>query len=816
MNGFTDGTFRANASVPAQQLVAVLMNALGYDVVWNTVLADAAKLGIVAEGAALTRGEAFEAMWYAVSEVKMADSDMTLGQHLGKLAPPVPVVTALAVQGVSATNLREVMITFNNEINEDSLDVENFLLGTTEATKVSLLDAKTVIAVFTMNNQTEYTLTIKSVVDKAKSEVKDYTKKFTVTDFAAPVVEKVTVSGNKKIVVTFSEPVNPATSNILGNYKINGLLFGGLVTTNGREVTIITTARLADGVHTLVVSDNVTDFANFKLVANSNEFVVAKDDVKPAIGTIVSATQTKVKVKFSEPVENTFSVSAASGTFVSKTTEDNLTYTLNFSVLPLSGTEITLTDVTDFYGNKDTLKFNVIPTIDLVRPEVSSVTAKTQTTIEVMFTKDITATTSGGTTPTGTYTLKTVATNPVTKSVTATYGVTDSKTDLSKIILTSATALAAGDYTLEITGAVDTTPLANVQVPYSAKITIADLTRPTVVSATVDVPDATDAGAIYIEFSEKVDAATALDKANYSYTLSDNTPVSLGTANTVSLLGDGKTVKITVPKLATGATAVPDRVTVVNVTDLAGNKVVAVVTPLGAFNAGSVTVTSPIAVAVNKVEVTVPANISLASVTASDFVVKNVTDSITVINAEYDGKTTITLTLNNDLSTNAQYKGAPVSVYLIARNLENVYGTKVAAFVTEQLVAQVTDKIRPVATLASAKFIVTSPTTSNSVIVVNLTENLNLADNATPNADGIVLDINGQLVAPTTIVYNHAVAASGSTPAQAAKLTFTVSSTSNLLGKAYSLKFFSNANAQLIDAASNKVADFTFTGTLSN
>ncbi len=831
MTGIDQGTekvFKPMDVVTGQTLAATLMNALGYGVEgaagWATVVADAAELGIMLPDGALTRGDAFEAMWVAVSEVPMNGSDMTLGVFLGRLEPATPVVTDLAVKSVSATNLREVFVEFNNEIDKDTLDKANFMIGTTAATSVTLQeDGMTVVAWFdTLLNQSTYTLKVTKISDVNASELKDFSQQFTVTDFAAPVVEKVEVLGNKKLVVTFSEPVTPATANMLSNYKINDLLFGAMVTTSGRTVSLTLTNRLPEGVHKLTVSTNVVDFANFKLVANNTEFAVAKDETKPAVAA-VEATQTKVKVTFTEAVEGNFAVAATVGTYVSKeASAKDTVYTLTFSTtspLPLSGTEITLTDVTDYYGNKDTLKVNVVPTIDLVRPEVSSVTAKTQTTIEVQFSKEIAPTTTGGTTPTGTYTLKTVATIPVPKPVTATYGVTDGKTDLTKVILTSGTALAAGDYTLDITGATDNTPLVNVQIPYSAKVTIADLTSPTVVSAQVTVPTTTVEGAIYVEFSEKVNAATALDKANYSYTLDNNTPVALGAANAVSLLGDGKTVKITVPKLATGATAVPNAITIVNVTDLAGNKVVAKVVSLATFTSATVSVTSPVAVAVNKVEVTVPSNINPTSVTASDFIVKNTTDTIYVINAEYDGKTTITLTLNSNLSTNALFNGFNIDVVLVARNLENIYGVKVAPATGDVLVGTIADEIRPAATLASAKFIVpASPATSNSVIVVNLSENLVLGEGLVGaiNLGGFVVEINGQLVTPA-VEYSAYVPATTTTAAVSAKLTFTVSSNVNLLGKAYSVKFFSNANDdKLLDAAGNNLADFTFTGTLSN
>lgn len=104
MGGYPDGSFGADKEVPAQQLVAVLMNVLGYDVTWDTVLADAADLGIVAEGTALTRGEAFEAIWTAVSEVPMNTTEgLTLGVFLGKLE--APEVAALEVTATGAKKL---------------------------------------------------------------------------------------------------------------------------------------------------------------------------------------------------------------------------------------------------------------------------------------------------------------------------------------------------------------------------------------------------------------------------------------------------------------------------------------------------------------------------------------------------------------------------------------------------------------------------------------------------------------------------------------------------------------------------------------
>ena len=143
MNGYPDGTFRADADVPANQLAAVLLNALGYEFEYATVLETAAGLGIMAEGTALTRGEAFEAMWTAVSEVPMnTEEALTLGVFLGKLEAPVVEPETLEVVGATATNFREVVVAFNKAVDASLLgDKANYAVtGKTIAFNRFILD----------------------------------------------------------------------------------------------------------------------------------------------------------------------------------------------------------------------------------------------------------------------------------------------------------------------------------------------------------------------------------------------------------------------------------------------------------------------------------------------------------------------------------------------------------------------------------------------------------------------------------------------------------------------------------------------------
>jgi len=116
MVGFTDGSFRPQEGVSGQQLAQVLTRALGYEFTWATVVADAADLGIdVAVAAKLTRGQAFEAMWVTVNTVPK-DGKLPLGVVLGKLPDPTPA--ALAVESVSATNLKQFVVKFNGEVDK--------------------------------------------------------------------------------------------------------------------------------------------------------------------------------------------------------------------------------------------------------------------------------------------------------------------------------------------------------------------------------------------------------------------------------------------------------------------------------------------------------------------------------------------------------------------------------------------------------------------------------------------------------------------------------------------------------------------------
>ncbi len=72
------------SKVTGRQLAVFLLRMLGRGADWNTAVSDIGQLGIALEDKAITRGEAFECIWQAVSLPVTSDGE-ALGIKLGKL-----------------------------------------------------------------------------------------------------------------------------------------------------------------------------------------------------------------------------------------------------------------------------------------------------------------------------------------------------------------------------------------------------------------------------------------------------------------------------------------------------------------------------------------------------------------------------------------------------------------------------------------------------------------------------------------------------------------------------------------------------------
>lgn len=85
MKGIGSNLFDGKGRVTGRQLALVLLRAMGYTVEWDEVDATIQKLGIPIENKPLTRGEAFDYIWTAITKPISADG-IVLGVKLGKLS----------------------------------------------------------------------------------------------------------------------------------------------------------------------------------------------------------------------------------------------------------------------------------------------------------------------------------------------------------------------------------------------------------------------------------------------------------------------------------------------------------------------------------------------------------------------------------------------------------------------------------------------------------------------------------------------------------------------------------------------------------
>ncbi|WAM36664.1 S-layer homology domain-containing protein [Caldicellulosiruptor acetigenus] len=573
------------------------------------------------------------------------------------VAVPVP----LTVTKVEALNYKEIKVTFNRAVDNDTYATTtgNYTVkvgtATVSVSNAALAsDKKSVTLLLGDNDKFTKDDTVTVTVKAAVGIASDYTT--TITNFIddkAPVIESVVGSGLMKVIVTFSEPVQNADNP--ANCLIDNAYTAAKVTSDATKkvYTITFYSPLSAGTHTIQFN-NVTDYAGYGLVTPVKTFVLSGDNTPVTTPTVLSATQTEVKLQFNKDIARIENVSASpQGTWDSENTkyEGNIV-TLKFgttasTALPVSGATIKF-DVVDASGNVTTgLSVTVTPTIDVIRPAYVSHTVNSESEIVIVFSKDVDK-------DTGTYTMKDSSGNiyPATSKDYAESGV------YNKIKVTFSGLSAGTTYTLSISGVKDRTPLQNEIIPTDVAVTILDKTPPgaTVYKKVVD----SNITEIYVAYDEKVNVASATNPSNYSILYSDNTTKSLASISAayITLLADGRTVKIdfrTSPQLNTSV----DKLVITNVADLSGNAIGGIIKTLNPITAASINSTGVKLVSKNKIEIAID-NAKLQYVSPSDFVVVYAKSDTSKVDyayataASYDvNANKITLTLNKDVNTDA-------------------------------------------------------------------------------------------------------------------------------------------------------------------
>ncbi|MBG9454775.1 S-layer protein [Lysinibacillus sphaericus] len=413
------------------------------------------------------------------------------------------VTTATAVKSVSATNLKQVVVEFDGKVDPATAGEKgNYTLtgnGSPEVDSVIVAeDGRTVTLNIKdqLENQVEYKLAVNNI--KAGDKVinaKDV--KFKPLDNTVPTVAKVEALGNKTIRVHFSEPVKSATTS---QFKIDGKVVVGNISTNLNTVIIKLSSALPDGEHTLT-AEGTQDYNNFKTVQADTKFNVVEDKTAPTVTSVVSASFEKVVLKFSEPVEQVFASNiywmqggakkqAAS---VKPLTDDTYEFTFTGDNKLVYTTDLYVTNVKDYSGNvidKDT-KVQVTPVVDLTRPEVISagINKDNNKQVVIKFTKSLDQDTAKK------------AANYVIKDKDGKVQPISTTVDVSKDKEVTLTLLGNikdnADYTLTITGVADNTTMKNVMLPYTTTLSVKDVTPPKLEGVTL-----LNKNQIYVSFNE--------------------------------------------------------------------------------------------------------------------------------------------------------------------------------------------------------------------------------------------------------------------------------------------------------------------------
>jgi methionine-rich copper-binding protein CopC len=581
--GVGGNKFEPTNPASAQMIYKVLLEALGYkqdvDFKWAETLdfAESVGLSAIADIAELTNADVATALVEGL-KAKVKDSDATLAEKLvadGIIDEAVAaeyglvelVPATLEVVSVSADNLKEVVVVFNQPVDGDTVNADNIKVdGKTGS--VALQDDG-VTAVITIDgdgleNQADYKAVIEKVKAADGTEIAKTEKSFKAFDATLPVAEKITVTGPKNFTITFSEPIKKGEDGVEVKSGTSVIGVNPSFGTGGRDVTVDLYSSLADGKTYEITVKNFEDYAGYKNVVKTFSLAYAKDNSAPT-ATVEKVDQKYVVVKFNKPVTglikemfwHTFTAWKALGIYSDEamTTAIEPTHsvdtvwvkfanaaddgkpiaegTTRFGILGKTTNEGgTSYEIKDNWDNKfETTEFTITVTADKVAPEVTELTVDSEESLKVVFSEAVNFSPDNveiydadGKTIDG-----------------VTVGVSDLK-DGKEWKITLGENLAGETIVVRIKDVTDKALQANKMSTYTTTITITDVTGPVVDKVTfkTETKDNEEVATLYVFFNEDVDGS-GTNKANYA-TLDDGKLVTL--SNDPSFFDGNKVVKV--------------------------------------------------------------------------------------------------------------------------------------------------------------------------------------------------------------------------------------------------------------------------------
>ncbi len=271
---------------------------------------DAAKKAVEAAQKSGKKAD-IEAAQKLVDELVKVTNNDTVKKYAQELKAIVDKLAAeLKIESVEATNLKEIVVTFNKEVDKVTAeDIANYKLTSDKnKDKASLKDATAnlkedgrtvVITLKTKASQQEgVKLTTTGVRDKDGKAIAKTESSFIFFDNQAPELEEVKVVGPKTVELNFNEPLLKAPIIKLDNGQVSATVKHE---PGSRKVTVNFGRDLEEKEYTLS-AEGGSDYANYKVVKVEKKFDYKKN-TEALTGEIIKANQTEVVVKFNKPVK---------------------------------------------------------------------------------------------------------------------------------------------------------------------------------------------------------------------------------------------------------------------------------------------------------------------------------------------------------------------------------------------------------------------------------------------------------------------------------------------------------------------------------
>lgn len=633
---------------------------------------------------------------------------------------------ALRVTGVSADNLIEVVVTYNNNVegNDAVKKKDNYKLNNGKSVTNVKVEGNT--AILTLNsapaNQSKAKLTVS---DKILGSNQDF--EFTFFDGTLPDVLDIEITGPKSFDVTFSEPIKEPTAAELANIKITVKSGNSTITAKKasvsdikgwgtRTLSIELYSSFAEDKEYNVTLENFFDYAGYKNIIRTFTFTYVKDTAAP-VATIDEAKQEYVKVSFNKPVTGLtpahFSHTFTAWTAMKLTTTDSFGGTAvttsdsvktvyvwfyndgtdkenerpiregetNFTIL----TKANNSEIKDAWGNKFVeATYTISVVADKTAPDVKEIKVTGEQTFTVEFTKNV-----AGFTTDNVEVLNTDGTTITGLNITIT------AESAKKFTVNLGKNMAGKSILVNIKNVKDNTLNANKLTLYTATLDITDKTPPEVSKVAYENVN-NEAWYLYVFFNEEVDQDTALNANNY-YIKNGTTYTKL--TETAEFYTGNKIVKIKLTSSQKDLISVgTSELFVTNVKDVAGNEI-AISDELKKIieinnSANAPYIEKAEATAIDTVEVTF--NEELATYDPSAFkVLKNGSDYAGISSLEptlKDGKTKLILKIDTNLPYNPQDSGDNYEIKIVDTNaITNMINVNPAS----NIVKAIDDKIGP-------------------------------------------------------------------------------------------------------------------------